>query len=346
MLTHEAQNLNKENDNSDNKLTYLLLSPLIQRCIYIAAELGISDFLAIENLSIEEISLKTNTHSPSLYRMMRLLVNVGLYYETEDHKFALKPMGDLLRIDSKKSMRNYALFMGSEWIWNVWGHGKYSIESGNTSQQEIYGKGIFEFLNENENLKGIFNRGMTSGTLRSVEQIINSYKFSNQKTIVDVGGGNGILLAKILKTSPELKGVLYDQYSVIEKSEITFLEEGVNDQVKLIGGNFFNSVPHGGDLYILKYILHDWDDESAVVILKNIASVLNRNSRLIIIETILSKDNESNIAILRDMIMLFLVGGKERTKDEYEILINKSGLQLTNVFSTNSPISIIEVKVK
>ncbi|GAC1426798.1 MAG: methyltransferase [Flavisolibacter sp.] len=343
MVPDTFQNSDKDEVQSGILLTQLLLGPLVQRCIFIAAELRISDFLAREPLSAQDIALKTKTHMPSLYRMLRLLDGAGFYKENDEKQFELRAMGHVLRTDAKNSLRDYVIFIGSEWVWNVWGQGKFSIKSGGTAQQKTHGKEIFDFLGENGELYDLFNRGLASATLRAAEPIIKAYDFSKSENIIDVGGGNGILLARILKLHSNLKGKLFDQQAVIDKAAITFKNEGVSENVTLVSGNFFDIIPADADLYLLKYILHDWDDKSSIAILKNIAAAMNKKSKLLIVETILPETNQSNIGFLRDIHMLFLVGGKERTKLEYDGLVKKSGLQITKFFLTESAVSLIEV---
>ncbi|GAC1382519.1 MAG: hypothetical protein NVSMB45_08670 [Ginsengibacter sp.] len=251
--------------------------------------------------------------------MLRLLQSVGLYKENENQQFELDQMGHLLRTDINDSMRDYVLFIGSDWIWKVWENAKHSIETGDTSQNKTYGKSLFDHLNENENKNEIFNRAMTCMTLTSAGRIVNSYDFSKFKTIIDIGGGNGILLAKILIANPQLKGILYDLPTVMGKAEAIFVKEGVRDRASLVTGSFFKSIPKNYDAYLLKYIVHDWDDENNLIILNKLQNAMHQTSKLLIVETIFPESKEPGIASLRDLHMMFLTGGKERTKEEYKM---------------------------
>ena len=335
----------KQNQTYLAELHNLLLAPIIQRCICFVTTVGIPDLLAVHPQSAEELATKTNMHAPSLYRVLRALAGAGIFRLNEEKKFELTPMAEGLRSDVPDSLRDFAIFIGSERIWNGWGALPKTIATGITAQKLLYGKEIFDYLDEHPDEAEIFNRAMTANTIRAIPAILDAYDFAAIKILVDVGGGEGMLLAKILKAYPEMKGVLFELQSVADTAGPTFSKEGVRDRVNIIGGDFFKQSPPAGDAYVLKFIIHDWDDELSIIILKNIASAMDKKSKLLILESVMPEDNEPSLTKLRDLQMLLLAGGKERTAEEYHELLKRAGLKINNIYSTKSFLDIIEIEL-
>jgi hypothetical protein len=323
----------------------LLLAPIIQRCICFVATAGIPDLLADHPQSAKDLANKTKLHEPSLFRVLRALAGAGMFRLNEEDKFEMTPMAEVFRSDVPNSLRDFAIFIGSERIWNGWGGLAKTVATGITAQKLIYGKELFEHLDEHPDEAAVFNRAMTANTVRSIPSILDAYDFSDIKTLVDVGGGAGMLLAKILKAYPQMNGILFELQSVAETAGATFSKEGVTDRVNITAGDFFKQSPPSADAYILKFIIHDWDEEAAIIILKNIASAMHKNSKLLILESVMPEGNEPSLTKLRDLQMMLLPGGKERTEKEYHQLLSMAGLKLIKIHPTKSFLDIIEIEL-
>ena len=326
----------------DAILMQMLFGAQMQRSVCLAARLGIPDLLADRPQTAEEIAAKTGTHAPSLYRLLRTLASIGVFAEDAEEKFELTPISALLRSDAPGSVRDFAVMMGEEWIWQAWGELTYSVKTGGVAHEKAQGMGSFEFFQKNAEAGKVFNAAMTNFTRAIIPAVVEACDFSPINRLVDVAGGHGLLLAGVLKANPHLEGVLFDLPFVIEGAGRLLEQEGVSQRVELVSGNFFESVPAGADAYMMKHIIHDWDDESSVKILRNICSVMNENGKVLIIEMVVPEGNDPHPSKALDILMLVMEGGKERTKDEYAKLLEASGLRLTKVIPTKSPYSVIE----
>lgn len=329
-----------------SEIHYLLFAPLIQRSICFVATIGIPDLLADHPQSAEELANETKMHAPFLYRVLRALAGAGIFRLNSENKFQNTPLSDVLRGDAPNSIRDFAIMLGRERMWNTWGALPKSVASGTTAQRLIYGQETFDYFQQNPDEAEIFNRAMTANTNRSIPAILDAYDFSNINTLIDVGGGEGILLAKILKAYPKMRGVLFELPSVVETSDKTFLKEGVKERVELVPGDFLKQAPPEGDAYILKFVIHDWNDEYSKLILKNVAAVMHRESKLLLLESIMPEGNEPSFAKLRDLQMMLGPGGMERTENEYQVLLNEAGLRITKIHPTRSFLDIIEVELR
>ncbi|MBA2671123.1 MAG: methyltransferase [Gemmatimonadetes bacterium] len=241
-------------------LMQMLFGPTLQQSIYVAAELGIADLLAENPQTAAELASRTATHEPSLYRVLRLLPSIGIFAERSDRNFELTPMAMLLRSDVPGSMRDITRMMGGEWHWRMYGELMHSVRAGGTAIGKAHGMEPFELLAEDPEAGELFNRAMTSNSWAVIPAVVASYDFSRFNTVLDVAGGHGILLAGILKANPQVRGVLFDLPSVIEGAGALLTSEGVSDRVERVSGDFFRSIPAAADAYVLKHILHDWDD--------------------------------------------------------------------------------------
>ncbi len=326
----------------DAILSQMLFGALIQKGINVAAKLGVADLLAQEPQSAEELAQKTETHAPSLYRILRALASVGVLAEDRDRKFHLTPVGELLRSDTPGSMRDFAIMIGSEWIWQAWNELNYTVKTGGVAHQKVQGMTSFEFFAKNEEAGRIFNRAMTSFTLMSAPAIVEAYDFSGVSKLVDVAGGHGLLLAAVLRENPHLQGILFDLPIVVEGAGELLDKEGVKERVEIISGNFFESVPAGADAYLMKHIIHDWNDTSSIKILNNIRRGIADDGKVLIVEMVVPEGNEPHPAKTLDLVMLTMENGKERTAEEYRQLLAAAGLQLSRIIPTRSPYSIVE----
>jgi hypothetical protein len=326
----------------DAILMQMLFGAQMQKSICVATKLGIAELLAERPWTTDELAAQTGTHAPSLYRLLRTLASIGIFAETADHKFELTPIAALLRSDAPNSMRDFVIMMDEGWLWQAWGELMYSVQTGGVAHEKVQGMSSFEFYERNEEAGKVFNRAMTNFTLAVIPAIVEAYDFSDVKKLVDIAGGHGLLLAGILKANPQTQGILFDLPFVIKSAGELLEKEGVRHRVELASGDFFQSVPTGADAYMMKHIIHDWDDESSIKLLRNIRSAINEKGKVLIIEMLVPEGNEPHPAKALDILMLLMEGGKERTKDEYRKLLEASGFRLTKIIPTKSPYSVIE----
>ncbi len=323
-------------------LPQMVLGGLMQKSVWTAAKLGVADLLAEKPRTAEELAAATDTHAPSLYRVLRFLAMAGVFVENSDGKFELTPIAELLRSDAVNSMCDYAIMMGEDWIWQAYGELMYSVKTGGVAHEKVQGMSSFEFFAQNEEVGKIFNRAMTNLSLLSAPAIVEAYDFSGIGKLVDIAGGHGLLLAAILKANPHLQGVLFDLPFVIEGASELLESEGVAARTEKVSGDFFESVPAGADAYLMKHIIHDWNDEQSVKILENIRRAMNDDAKVLIAEMVVPRGNEPSPAKALDLVMLTIEGGKERTEKEYRELLEAAGLRLTRVIPTRSPYNIVE----
>ncbi len=323
-------------------LTQLALGALMSQAVCVAAKLGVADLLAEKPRTVAELAVATQTNARALYRVLRSLASVGIFEETDPKVFALTPLAEPLRSDAPNSVRNGMIFMGEEWHWRVWGEMLYSVRTGKPAWGHIHGGEVFDYFGANPAQAEIFNRAMTDMSVATAPAIVEAYDFSGIGTIADIAGGHGYLLSQVLKANPNTKGVLFDMQSVIDGAGQLLEREGVSERVEKVSGDFFARVPAAADAYVLKHIIHDWDDERAVMILRNINEAMKRDGKVLIIEVVVPEGNEPHFSKLMDLEMLASPGGVERTAKEYRELLAAGGLRLTRIIPTKSPFSIIE----
>lgn len=326
----------------DAILSQMLFGGLMQQSISIAAKFGIADLLVEIPQTVEELAAETKTHAPSLYRVLRLLASVGIFSETADRKFELTPIAELLRQDAPNSMRDVAIMQGEEWNWRNYGELRHSVKTGETAQEKAHDIPLFEFLAGNPEDEALFSRAMVNLSSSVIPPIVEAYDFSGAGKLVDIAGGHGFLLAAILKANPHLQGVLFDQSTVIDGAVESLKKQDINDRVELVPGDFFESVPVGADIYTMKHIIHDWDDDESIKILQNIHRAMNEKGKVLIVEMVVPEGNAPSPSKVMDVQMLIATGGKERTRFEYQKLVESSGFNLTRIIPTRSPFSIVE----
>jgi ubiquinone/menaquinone biosynthesis C-methylase UbiE len=314
----------------------------ISRAIYIAAKLGVADQLRDGPKAVDELAAATATHAPSLYRVLRALASVGVFSEDKKRGFALTPLAETLRTDAPGSLRAFATVELGEEHYPAWGELLHSVRTGEIAFDRAFGMPVWKFFEQNPENAKTFNDAMTGFTLAVNDAVLSSYDFSSIGKIVDVGGGHGSLIASILKTNPKMRGVLFDAPPVIEGAGHRLKDEGLAERCEATAGDFFDSVPSGGDAYIVKWIIHDWDDEQSVSILKNCYRAMAENGKLLLVEAVVPHGSEPHFSKYMDLNMLIMTGGRERTEDEYRTLLEASGFKLTRIVPTNSPMSIIE----
>ena len=316
-------------------LTQIILGSLASQALYVAAKLGVADHLVDGPKHVDQLAKATETDASSLYRVMRALASLGIFAEHDDRVFAMTPTADPLRSGVPNSLRDVAIFWGEDWHWEVWGKVLYSVRTGKSAWVHMHGDDVFGYFETNPEAGEIFNRAMSSFTGVAAKAVIEGYDFSGIETLIDIAGGHGRLLAGVLEAYPSMRGVLFDLPNVIEGARRV-------DRCEYVTGDFFASVPSGGDAYIMKHIIHDWDDERALKILSNIRKVMKPEARVLLVEAVIAGGNNQDFGKLLDLEMLLFPGGKERTAAEYEELFARAGLRLTRIVPTKSPYSVIE----
>ena len=309
--------------------------------IYVAAKLGIADLLKHGPKTSDELAESVGAQPHALYRVLRALAGLGIFEEGRDGRFDLTPLAEPLRTGVPGSLRAWAVINGGEWQ-RSWGDLMYSVRTGRPAFDNVYGMGFWEYHDKNPETAESFNEGMSEIAERVLAGVVEAYDFSGATTAVDVGGGHGSLIAAILKANPHLRGVLFDKPAVVESARAAIEARGLAGRCELVAGDFFESVPGGADLHLLKWIIHDWDDDRAIMVLRSCRHALAGNGKLLVVERVIPPGNEPSEGKLGDIMMLVLMGGLERTEAEYRALFAKAGFTLTRIVPTASPFSVIE----
>jgi len=322
----------------------LILGAWTSQAITTAADLGVADALASGPLPLDELAGKVGANPDALRRLLRALTSRGIFALRADGRYELTPLADLLRSDAPVSMAAMARFVGSRQQREHWSLLTEAIRTGTSVVKKLRGTSFFEYMGEDAEFGQLFNDAMTSLSSAAIGPVVQAYDFSPYGTVVDVAGGHGRLLAAILDSAPESQGVLYDLPDVIAGATPLLRELGVAERVRLAEGSFFDSVPAGGDAYVLKHIVHDWDDEPCVQILRNVRSAAGAGATLLLVEAVVPADDSAPVVKLVDMEMLVINNGRERTADEYRRLLEAGGFAMTRVVRTASRFSIIEAR--
>jgi O-methyltransferase len=322
------------------QILQLAASRFLAKPLYVAAHLGVADFLASGPQTVEELARCTGTHAPSLYRVLRCLASVGIFRETDCRAFDLTPAAQML-VSGEGSLRPMVLWMGDPRVDHVWESFLWTVQTGRPAVEKAHGTSAFGWLNKDPDLEEVFNDAMSSNASVRYAAVVDTYDFSGIRRLVDVGGGHGALMTRILKANPALRGAVFDLPSVIEGTTRRLLEWGVADRCEAIGDDMFREVPQA-DAHIMSSVLHDWDDEHCGVILRNCHQAATPQARLLIVEIVATAANEPSFAKLLDMQMLALSGGRERTEQEYGELLHDAGYHLMRVIPTRGPVSVLE----
>jgi hypothetical protein len=307
--------------------------------VYAAAKLGLADQLADGPRTADELATATGTHPRSLYRLLRALASVGVFSEGDDHRFSLTPLAEPLRADVPGSQRAAVLMMVGQ-FYDAWGDLIGSVRTGRPVFETRHGRRFFEFLAEDEDEARIFDDAMTALNDRKTTAMLEAYDFSGVSVLADIGGGNGETLASALRRSPRMRGILFDLPGVVERARIR--AAGLADRCQIVGGSFLESVPGGADAYLLRHIVHNWDDERAETILRNVRRAMGDGARLLVVERVIPPGNGRMFGKLMDLTMLVVHGGQERTEEEFRRLFAAAGFRLTRIVPTATDVSVIE----
>jgi len=297
-----------------------------------AATLGVADQLADGPRPVDEIAKAVDAHAPTLYRLLRACADFDLFTELDNRVFALTELGQALRSDRPHSMRGFARWVGEPADRYTWSDLVRSVRTGQSAFEGVHGQTVWDYMGSHPDVADVFNNAMTSAASQVVAPVVAAYDFGRFHRIVDVGGGHGALLAAVLKANPAARGVLYDQDDVVALAGPELARAGVLDRCEIVGGSFFDSVPEGGDAYLLSNIIHDWDDEHATKILANCRASMTMDGRVLLAEVVMpGKAEPAPTVKLMDLNMLLLCDGRQRTEAEFGELFAGAGLALTRV---------------
>lgn len=333
---------NGQEPSSKVQLMQLIMGSLVTQLITVAAQLGIADSLKDGPKSADELADLHDVHPKSLYRALRTLASVSIFEEDQNGRFALTPMAELLRTDTSDSLRYISILKGIPFQWQSQGALLHQVKTGEVAFDHCYQQNYFDYLRDNNSDRELFDKAMSDLTHFDLEAIITGFDYSGIGTLVDVGGGEGSLIAGVLKANPSMHGIVADLPDVLDKTRSLLAVEGLAERCEAIETDFFQSVPPGGDAYIMRKVIHDWDDEKSTVILKNCRAQMGGNARVLVVETVVPSGNEGALPKLNDTEMMIYLGGRERTEQEYRALLNGSGFELTRIVPTASPSSIVE----
>jgi len=319
----------------------------VSQALCVAAELGIADRLAGGPSDIADLARVLNCEQATLYRFLRALAGLGLCAETEDGRFALTPLAEPLRADAADSLRAWALWWG-RYQWQAWGHLADSVRTGESARHLLTGWSGYELHAADPEAAAVFDRAMVELTRLVAAEVREAYDFSAVRRLVDVGGGYGELLCAILPNYPAMRAVLFDLPRVVEGAANNLAAAGVADRCELVCGDFFESVPEGADLYVLKSVLHNWEDGACLRLLGNCRVAMSTESGLLLIERVMpsrmTATPAARIAARNDLNMMVGPGGRERTQGEFESLLRASGLRATRFTPTPMGFCLIEVR--
>jgi hypothetical protein len=312
------------------------------RAVYAAAELGIADILADGPREVEEIARKTGTHVRSLSRLMRALASCGIVEESRPGLFATTTLGDALRAAAPGAARATILTIAGSWQWKAWDQFLHALRTGQSGIRAAFGRDLFEFLADEPVHSALFNDAMVGMHGAVAPAVVAAYDFSRFRSIVDVGGGKGALLAEILKAHPQMTGVLFDLPETEKHARDYIAASGIGERCVFHAGDFFGRLPPGHDAYVLAHVLHDWGDDDAITILGKCREALPAGGRLLIVEAVLPDGNTPHHGKLMDLLMLTVTGGVERSQSEFAEILARSGFAIECVHPTTTHQSIIE----
>jgi hypothetical protein len=325
-----------------NRLRQLIMGFRTTQLLYVAAKYELADHLAKQPLTAPELAAVAQVHPRALYSVLRALASLGVFAEASGGRFEMTPAAELLRRDRPGSLRSSALLYGDELLWRAYGQLYQAVESGKPAFAQLYGEPFYDYLAQHPASGTLFHNAMTGFSELEEAAIIAAYDFSDAHTLVDVGGGQGRLALALLRNHPDLKAVIFDGTPPLEDTQNSFAQAGMATRADFIQGDFFASVPRGGDLYMLKSIIHNWDDAAAVAILSICRQAMPQSARLLVAERVVPPGNGPSEAKLFDINMLVTLGGQERTEEQYATLLNAAGLKLARVIPTKSHLSLIE----
>ncbi|MUG92985.1 methyltransferase [Scytonema sp. UIC 10036] len=344
MRLHEQQQQNQSLSTSD-PLFEIVGGFAKSQAIFVAAKLGIADILSNGAKNTHQLAQSTGVNQVFLEHLMRMLVSLDLFSVDEDNNFTLNPLGKRLLTGTNDSLRS-TILATMQIFYPLWGNLLHTATTGESAVQQTFQTSLYGYLAQNPEVAKNFNEYMEETTREWLLPLLEAYDFSKVETIVDVGGSTGSLIAFILKANPQLQGILFDQEDVVASAGKVLSAAGVADRCQIVGGNFFESIPKSGNVYLISRVLLNWDDSQALKILTNCYKAMTSNDKLLIVDTVMPTDNPSpefSFASLN----LFLTGASlMRTEDEFRCLLSTAGFQVTQVLQTKGIMSAIEARIQ
>jgi hypothetical protein len=327
----------------EDQMMQWITSKWITKPIYVAAELGIADLLHGGPMNVEALARKTDTHAPTLYRLLRALSSVGIFAEIDEHIFGMTPLSRCLLSDAMRPMVRMFL---SDWHDRAWNALDYTVQTGKPGFDHAFGKQSFEWMEENPEARTLLDQGQGLKALGFANAVMDAYDFSGISSICDVGGGRGSFMIQLLANYPQIKGIVGDMPGVVVSAKKAIADADLNDRCKAIPFDFLKETPPGCDAFFLVNVLHDWEDNLCSRILKNISRAMKAESRLWIVEYLLEPEPGFSVAKLLDLEVLVMGGGRERTIDEYKSLLSSVELAVSKVIPTNRGPAILECTIE
>jgi hypothetical protein len=331
-----------ETQSPQGQLIQMATAHWVSRFLYVAARMNLADQLAERSKTAEELAQSMGTAVSSLYRFMRTLASLGIFTEDSGHRFSLTRLGEALRTGTPGSVRASVLTLAGEIFTQALDHLLYSVQTGKTSFDKVFGVPLFDWLANHPAEASMFSETMVGLHGAEPPAVAAAYDFSEFATVIDVGGATGNLLTAVLGRYPMPRGILFDLPHVVADAPELISERGLVNRIKIESGSFFENVPSGGDVYLLSHIIHDWSEAQCLVILRNCRRAMRSDSRLLLIEMVLPTGNAPHLGKMLDIIMLAIPGGQERTEPEYRALLDKAGFRLKQVVPTESAVSVVE----
>jgi hypothetical protein len=331
----------KERNGSTPILFQMATGYWVSQAIYVAAKLGIADFLKDGPQSCVALATATGADATSLFRLMRALSSVGIFSQLDRDRFALSRLAESLQTEVHGSLRAMVITLG-EIHYQACGNLLHSIQTGSPAFNRVFGASLFEYLQQKADTADTFNLGMSNLSSMLAYAVLMAYDFTGISSIVDIGGGQGKLLETILQFNPDIAGTVFDTASTIQRAKQHFGNNARGRRCSYVTGDFFTSVPQGADAYLLCGVIHDWDDNRAVTILRNCRKAMTRTSRVLLVDMIVPDAASPSFSKLLDLNMLVMNGGRERTTAEFCALLNAAGYRLTRTVPTMAPRSVIE----
>ena len=323
--------------NLKDQLARLVNGYWYTQTIYVAAKLGIADLLKDGPRSAEELAPTTGTNPRALYRLLRALASIGIFAEDQG-RFMLTPLAECLLDPATKAM----VTMRGEFQYRAWGELLYSVQTGESAFEKQHGKPIFDYFTENPEAGNLFDQAMTGVHGRETEAMLEAYDFTGIGTLADIGGGNGSVITAILKKYPAMQGIIFDLPGVLERTSANIQEAGLEGRCQVVAGSFFETVPPGADAYLMRHVIHDWDDGESLTILQNCRKAIGQDGKLLVVEGLVPPSNEPSVSKFFDLAMMVVPGGMERTEEEYRKLFEAAGFRLTRIVPTKTWVSVIE----
>jgi hypothetical protein len=312
------------------------------RALSVAAELGVADLLAEGARPVEELAGATATDIEALYRLLRALASLGVFHEGIDRRFSLTPMGELLRTDHPRSVRPIARLLGADYEWSSWGELLHSVRTGENAARHVLGIDVWEHRHLHPGDSEVFDSAMRTFSEADAPALLAAYDFGRHRVIADIGGGTGALLGALLRELPGVRGILFDQPGVVANAAPVLVGARVEARVEVLAGSFFESVPSGADVYLLRRILHDWTDPDALKILRVVHREMGPGARLVVVDAVVGLPNEDPLTTFLDLGMLVVEGGRERTEAEWAALLADGGFRIVSMQQATATSHVIE----